>query len=209
MAITVTDIHNAADTLVSKGKRPTLTAIRAELGTGSFSTISEALKTWKEHQLQQTQVVATAPESVGHRAAELATQVWLIAQEEAERSMQLERATMQEQRQELEAKRAEAIEAADAAVATQEMLQEQLEATKNRLDTIEQQIAVLKALLKEATTRAERAEDLANAARTAETEARETAAKLYGRLEALEAVQERAVEKNNEKTGTQMCLKTT
>lgn len=48
MAITTNDIHTAANTLVARGKKPTLAAIRAELGTGSFSTIGEGIKTWKQ-----------------------------------------------------------------------------------------------------------------------------------------------------------------
>ena len=207
MAITTTDIHTAADALVARGKKPTLAAIRAELGTGSFSTIGEGLKTWKQQQGQQAPAV-TAPEAVAQRAAELAVQVWVIAQEEAEQRMQLERAAMAQRHQELEAGRAEAMEAADSALAAQEVLQQQLEATKAERDAIQQQMAVLQAQLAEAVARAERAEVLANTARAAETEAREAAAGLRGRLEAVETAQVKTVGQGQGSAGAQMSLET-
>ena len=207
MAITTTDIHTAADALVARGKKPTLAAIRAELGTGSFSTISEGLKTWKQQQVQQAPAV-TAPEAVSQRAAELAVQVWVIAQEEAEQRMQLERTTMEQQRQELENARVEAMEAADTALAAQEALQQQLEATKAEHAAVQQQVAVLQAQLAETVARAERAETLANAARAAETEAREAAAELRGRLEAVERAQAKAIEPGHGAAGAQMSLET-
>ncbi len=207
MAITTNDIHTAADALVARGKKPTLAAIRAELGTGSFSTISEGLKTWKQQQVQQVPAVE-APEAVAQRAAELAVQVWVVAQEEAEQRMQLERATMEQQRQELENARVEAMEAADTAVTAQEALQQQLEATKAQHAAVQQQVAVLQAQLAETVARAERAETLANTARAAETEAREIAAELRGRLEGVERAQAKAVEQGQGAASAQMSLET-
>ncbi len=196
MALTTADIHTAADTLMARGKKPTLMAIRAELGTGSFSTISEAMKSWKQQQVQQTPTVV-APGAVVQRATELASQVWAIAQEEAEQRMQLERETMEQRQQEAEAGRAEAMEAADTALAAQEVLQQQLEATKAERSTLQQQVAVLQAQLAETVARAERAEVLANTARAGETEAREIAAELRGLLKA-----------DHRAAGTQMALHT-
>lgn len=206
MALTTTDIHTAADTLIARGKKPTLAAIRSELGTGSFSTISEGLKSWKQ-QVQQAPAAA-APEAVALRATELAVQVWVVAQEEAEQRMKVERATLEQRQQELEATRAEAMEAADTALAAQEVLQQQLEATKAERDVIQQQVAVLQAQLVETVARAERAETQANAARAAETEAREAAAGLRGRLEAIETAQAKAICQGQGSTGTQMSLET-
>lgn len=206
MAITTNDIHTAADALVARGKKPTLAAIRAELGTGSFSTISEGLKTWKQ-QVQQAPAAA-APEAVALRATELAVQVWVVAQEEAEQRMQLERAAMEQQRQELENARVEAMEAADTAVTAQEALQQQLEATKAQHAAVQQQVAVLQAQLAETVARAERAEVLAKTARAAETEAREAAAELRGRLEAVERAQAKAIEPGHGAAGAQMSLET-
>lgn len=186
MAVTTTDIHTAADALAARGKRPTLAAVRAELGTGSFSTIGEAMKSWKAPDSQQAPTVA-APDAVVQRATDLASQVWAIAQEEAEQRMQVERATLEQRQQELEAARTEAMEAADVAVAQLDEVQRQLDLVQAERDALLQQVAVVQAQLAESTARAQRAEQLAHDARAAETEAREAAAALRGKLEAIEA----------------------
>lgn len=186
MAVTTTDIHAAADALAARGKRPTLAAVRAELGTGSFSTIGEAMKSWKAPDSQQAPTVA-APDAVVQRATDLASQVWAIAQEEAEQRMQVERATLEQRQQELEAARTEAMEAADVAVAQLDEVQRQLDLVQAERDALLQQAAVVQAQLAESTARAQRAEQLAHDARVSETEAREAAAALRGKLEAIEA----------------------
>lgn len=186
MAVTTTDIHAAADALAGRGKRPTLAAVRAELGAGSFYTIGEAMKSWKAPDSQQAPTVA-APDAVVQRATELASQVWAIAREEAEQRMQLERDTMEQQRLSVEAARTEAMEAADVAVAQLDEVQRQLDLVQAERDALLQQVAVVQAQLAESTARAQRAEQLAHDARTAETEAREAAAALRGKLEAIGA----------------------
>ena len=186
MAVTTTDIHAAADALAGRGKRPTLAAVRAELGAGSFSTIGEAMQSWKAPDSQQAPTVA-APDAVVQRATELASQVWAIAREEAEQRMQLERDTMEQQRLAVEAARTEAMEAADVAVTQLDEAQRQLDLVRAERDALQQQVAVVQAQLAESTARAQRAEQLAHDARTAETEAREAAAALRGKLEAIGA----------------------
>lgn len=56
MAITTQDIHATADQLQADGINPTLANIRSELGGGSFTTISEAMKSWRQQHEQQTQL---------------------------------------------------------------------------------------------------------------------------------------------------------
>ncbi|MGR0626546.1 DNA-binding protein (plasmid) [Escherichia coli] len=47
MALSQEDIWKAADELDATGARPTMAAIRKKLGTGSYTTINEALRQWK------------------------------------------------------------------------------------------------------------------------------------------------------------------
>ena len=47
MALTVAQIHQAADELDAEGIRPTLAAVRKRVGSGSFTTISEAMTSWR------------------------------------------------------------------------------------------------------------------------------------------------------------------
>jgi len=88
------DTHAIADRLAEAGQRPTLAAVRKELGGGSFTTISEAMKTWheaqqQEHALGEVQVPDTVSEPLGQLQATL----WQAAVGEAERRLATERAT--------------------------------------------------------------------------------------------------------------------
>ena len=47
MALTKQDIWRCADELDAEGIRPTLAAVRKKLGSGSFTTISDAMAEWK------------------------------------------------------------------------------------------------------------------------------------------------------------------
>lgn len=172
MAITTADVHATADALAAAGKKPTLAAIRAALGTGSYSTIGEAMKSW-EKQAAQEAPAATTPQAVTNKAAELAAQVWAIAQELAEQQMQAAREEIEKQRQAMEAQRVEAVELADALAAELEELRKTAAVQAAKLESMADRIA--------------HAEKQAEAARAAEIEAREAAAELRGKLEALKA----------------------
>ena len=79
--ITETDVHTAADELVTKGERPTVERIRARLGTGSPNTVTRWLETWWQglgtrlHGHAARLSIPEAPEAV----LELAGQWWSLA----------------------------------------------------------------------------------------------------------------------------------
>lgn len=50
MAISIEDVYSVADRLFESGQQPTLAAVRSALGGGSFTTISEAMKSWRSRQ---------------------------------------------------------------------------------------------------------------------------------------------------------------
>jgi len=50
MAITEEQVYAVADSIVAMGNKPTVAAVRAHLGTGSFSTIIPFLRKWAEAQ---------------------------------------------------------------------------------------------------------------------------------------------------------------
>ena len=56
MALTTEKIYAAADQLHADGVVPTQTKLREALGGGSFSTIGEALKSWKQAQQENEQL---------------------------------------------------------------------------------------------------------------------------------------------------------
>ena len=68
MAITTADIHAAADRIAGAGQQPTLAAVRSALGGGSFTTISEAMKSWKAAQAAAVVGDAGRPEAKAHAA---------------------------------------------------------------------------------------------------------------------------------------------
>lgn len=179
---TTQDIHAAADAVASAGKKPTLAAVRAELGGGSFSTISAAMKEWRK----------TEPDTVGHPrkdappavlelAATLATQVWGAAADAAEERLRFERTELEVKRIEMEAQRDEAIETADTLAAELDTTRAVLEAVHAELEEERKDVAVLRAKLENEERRASAAEQKAEEARAAEIHAREEAAELRGR----------------------------
>lgn len=100
MALTSDQVHAAADAIVQRGENPKLTTVRKELGGGSFSTISEAMQSWREQHakeavLQQTEV----PESLTARAHAFCAAAWKEASDEADSRLETERASLKQARE--------------------------------------------------------------------------------------------------------------
>lgn len=94
MRITTEQVHNAANQLTAAGKRPTLAAVRQALGGGSFTTISEALKTWREREDAYPSVVEV-PAQVSEHLEALTSALWRVALQTAEQRYSTERATLE------------------------------------------------------------------------------------------------------------------
>lgn len=202
MAITTQDIHATADRLAAEGQQPTLAAVRAALGGGSFTTISEAMKSWKAAQQAAAPIREAAPAAVTERLGELAAEVWAIAQGMANERLQSERDAMERARQEMEQARQEAAELADQVTADLDAARAQIAQQAEALKQADMQAAQLAAAQEAAHTAQaalaeaqKRADGLAalldqeRAARLAADQqaatAREAAAELRGRLAAL------------------------
>lgn len=109
--ITESDVHTAADALVTAGERPTVERIRAHLGTGSPNTVTRWLETWWQGlgdrlQTQQGRLaVPDAPEAV----ATLAGEWWSLALEHASaaalKALAADRSALQAERQALQRER--------------------------------------------------------------------------------------------------------
>jgi len=138
MALTVEQIHETASQLTEQGERPTLAKVRAALGGGSFTTISEAMKTWREaqqseHALAQVEL----PERIRARQEASAAELWQAALEEAERRLQAEREALAEARSEAEAQIAEAKEAVETLEQEQAQAQAEIERLQAALESAE------------------------------------------------------------------------
>ncbi|HDS1530299.1 TPA: DNA-binding protein [Stenotrophomonas maltophilia] len=116
--ITESDVHSAADELVTKGERPTVERIRAHLGTGSPNTVTRWLETWWNRLGTRLQPARPDLEDAPAALAELAGQWWELALKHAQEAARRELASSE---QALAAER-EALEASSR-LATEELTQ--------------------------------------------------------------------------------------
>ena len=80
MAITTQQIHAIADELHEQGIKPTLAEVRKALGGGSFTTISEAMKSWRQDNQQEEQLrQVELPSSIAERLQTLGADMWQTA----------------------------------------------------------------------------------------------------------------------------------
>lgn len=166
------EIWTAADALVEAGERPTLVAVRKQVGGGSYTTISEAMAEWRARQEQPPARRDPAPETIAAQAAEMAAAIWAQASALAHEKLQAERAALDAARETLEQERAEAVDLADVLSSELDQVRADLEAALVRVlerdETIGRQAQEIDRWRQEA------------------TEARESAARLQGQVEALE-----------------------
>lgn len=81
MAITKDQIIETANQLASENIKPTQTNVRERLGGGSFTTISEVLREWRQEQETVTQLQAVViPHHITERTQTLMAQIWETAQ---------------------------------------------------------------------------------------------------------------------------------
>lgn len=122
MAITTAQIHQAANQINKEGKRPTLAGVRTVLGGGSFSTIQEAMKTWKSaddlNEIEATEV----PEEITSAIEPMIAKVWELAEQIAGHKFDQERNDHKRELFELTESRDDAIAAADDAQTTCDQL---------------------------------------------------------------------------------------
>ncbi|CUB08040.1 DNA-binding protein [Tepidiphilus thermophilus] len=84
MALTRDDIWAVADRLDAEGKAPTLAAVRKALGSGSFTTISEAMREWhqrRKEKADKAQEAGPVPPDLDETVRRFAQEVWAKATE--------------------------------------------------------------------------------------------------------------------------------
>ena len=128
IALTTEQINQTAQKLTEKGINPTLANVRSALGGGSFTTIGEALKTWKEAQKDNEKLkqVDIAPQ-IKDKADLLMGELWQNALDLADERLKLEREALAVAQQQADAKVAEMAEALAQVEAEQEQLNAQLD----------------------------------------------------------------------------------
>ena len=136
MALTTEQIHQTAQELTEKGINPTLANVRSALGGGSFTTIGEALKTWKQAHKDNEKIkqVDIAPQ-IKDRADVLIGELWQNALDLADERLKLEREALAVAQQQADAKVAEMAEALAQVEAEQIQLNAQLDELTQSNDT--------------------------------------------------------------------------
>lgn len=84
MALTRDDIWAVADRLDAEGKAPTLAAVRKALGSGSFTTISEAMREWhqrRKEKVDKAQEAGPVPPDLDEAVRRFAQAAWAKATE--------------------------------------------------------------------------------------------------------------------------------
>ena len=80
MALTIQQVHNTADQLQGQGIKPTLAEVRKALGGGSFTTISEAMKSWRHDNQEEAQLrQVELPSGITERLQTLGADMWQTA----------------------------------------------------------------------------------------------------------------------------------
>ncbi|OPX55578.1 replication region DNA-binding N-term [Oceanospirillum multiglobuliferum] len=83
--ITYQDVKTAIDELLAEGMNPTIAGLRERLGTGSFSTISEHLKQWRQEQHDRPSLTSRTP--APDALSGLMQSLWLQAKDEASKEL--------------------------------------------------------------------------------------------------------------------------
>lgn len=180
MALTSDQVHAAADAIVERGENPKLTNVRKQLGGGSFTTISEAMQSWRQQHAQEAMLQQTeVPDSITSRLTALGAAVWTEAMSESDSRLQSERALLDQAREEAASQVKEAGEMVTALESEAAEREEKIQSLSNELDeqrrltdqskadiaalterlsSRDQQISDLKEQLKESKDRASRFE---------------------------------------------------
>jgi DNA repair exonuclease SbcCD ATPase subunit len=172
-------ILKAADDLDAAGHAPTLAAVRKAVGGGSFTTIQQAMTEWKARKAHATKpaIQAPAPAEIAERLAAVGADLWAAALSLADGRLAAEREALEQVRTEAEAASKEAADLADALSAELDQARAAWAAEREDLAKAEAEArreceAVRASLEKE---------------REKTAEAIQAAAKMAGRLEAVEA----------------------
>ena len=96
MALTIQDIHAAADQLQEQGVKPTLAEVRKALGGGSFTTISDAMQSWKREQQEEQELQQVdLPSGITERLHTLGADMWQTAIDMANDRLSKEREALE------------------------------------------------------------------------------------------------------------------
>ena len=186
--VTSERVAEIANALVLEGQEPSIVAVQAQIGGGSYSTVKRYLDVWRQERAEAAASAPDMPSEIAAKGSEFARAVWGMASRQAQRDAQVVKDS---------AAKAEAALRGELVGAQAEIARlEQTDA--HQAETIEQQAAKLREIelaLAEVQAQARRVPELESTladtraqldtARRDVSEARERAAGLAGQMEAL------------------------
>lgn len=192
--VTQQAVTEAAEALIVEGAEPSIVAVQARIGGGSYSTVKKFLDVWKQERAEAATAAPETPAEVQAKGQEFARIVWALASREAQAEAQQAKdeaqAAVAAVRVELaeatnEIARLEGVEAAQAATIDQqsaklrevELALAEAQTQARRVAELEKSLADLRAELdasrKDATDKAVEAGRLAGEAEALRAQVRE------------------------------------
>jgi len=138
---TIETIWQAADELEAEGIRPTLAAVRNKVGSGSFTTITNAMGEWRKRRQQEalapaeplSDEIAQHVDETGQRLGDigqqlraLGSEIWVKARALADEQLIGLRRRLETEKDEIGAQMTEAVQLADRLIEEAEDLRRQL-----------------------------------------------------------------------------------
>lgn len=137
MALTREEIFAVADAVAAEGLRVRVAEVHRRLGTGSLTTVTNAIREWHEaHKPAAIVEQAVVPQSVTDRLTALGVEIWTQAQAVADEGLSKERQELEAYRAEIEDQQQETAEYADNLYEMNEKLKAENAEQKRQLDTL-------------------------------------------------------------------------
>lgn len=137
--VTYDDVQRAIDELLAQGESPSVQKVRERLGTGSFTTISDHLREWRQRRAQNRDV--PPPRGMPAALQELAEGLWRQAQESANEALAHYREEADRRTEEARESAAEARRVAEDAEQREAALAQHLAGTEARLGSLSAELA--------------------------------------------------------------------
>lgn len=142
-------IFAVADAIATEGQQVRVAEVHRRLGYGSLTTITNAVREWREHHKPTAPVEQeVVPQTVTDRLAALGAELWTQARAAAEEGLTKEREALESYRAELEDQQQETAEYADALNDANERLKESNTERQNQIEVLRGEKEALANLLK-------------------------------------------------------------
>ena len=86
--VTKQAVTDAAEALIVEGAEPSIVAVQARIGGGSYSTVKKFLDVWKQQRAEAATAAPETPAEVQAKGQEFARIVWALASREAQAEAQ-------------------------------------------------------------------------------------------------------------------------